>query len=168
MPDRATNLKIEEWDSNHLRYAELTSLVESQGQLEWFNFRADWHISTHILVALNNSDLVGFLRFVVQPIGPDTGCPPIQYKGINLIEAKVIAFAVDAAQRSQGMGRQLQIALIEHARSLDCYQIRSHSSGKNTANHQLKLSLGYAAHPIIRGDDYLGVYFILPLGYSQE
>ena len=128
MSNRTTNLKIEEWNSNHPRYAELISLVESEGQLEWFNFGADWHISTHILVALNNTKLAGFLRFVVQPIGPDADCPPVQYKGTNLIEAKVIAFAIDAAQRQQGMGRQLQTVLIEHARALNCYQIRSHSN----------------------------------------
>ena len=51
---------------------------------------------------------------------------------------------------------------------MGCYQIRSHSSGDNQANHYLKLSLGYGVHPIIRGEDQRGVYFVLPLWSMEE
>ena len=50
------------------------------------------------------------------------------------------------------------------AQRLGCYQLRSHSSGDNTANHQLKLAMGFALHRIERGDDQRGAYFIMPLG----
>ena len=107
--------------------------------------------------------LAGFLRYVIQPIGPDMDCPPVQHQGADLLEAKVLAFAVDKPYQRQGIGRQLQEALMERARAQGCHQIRSHSSGDNRENHQLKLSLGYGVHPIVRGDDRRGVYFILPL-----
>jgi len=38
-----------------------------------------------------------------------------------------------------------------------------HSSGDHQANHPLKLSLGFAVHPILRGEDRWGVYFVMPL-----
>jgi len=163
MVDRQTNTHIEEWGQTHSRLEELLSFVKHQGQLDWFNFNAAWHLSTHVLVSLRGSELVGFLRFVVQSIGPDADCPPVQYQGADLLEAKVIAFAVSETRRAQGIGRRLQEALIERARTLNCHQIRSHSGGQNAANHQLKLSMGYGVHPIIRGDDHQGVYFVLPL-----
>jgi GNAT superfamily N-acetyltransferase len=156
-------LSIEEWDLQHPRWSELLALVSQLHQSEWFAFVAKWHASSHVLVALRSSAIVGFLRFVLQEIGPDSDCPPIQFQGKNLQEAKVLAFGVLSLQRRQGIGRALQEALRQLARALDCYQIRSHSSGDNLENHQLKLSLGYSVHPIIRGEDRRGVYFILPL-----
>jgi GNAT superfamily N-acetyltransferase len=158
-----TDITIEEWGSQHPRWLELLALATQLNQKDWFTFTAEWHASSHVLVARRNSEIVGFLRFVLQEIGPDTDCPPIQWKGENLREAKVIAFGVHPSQQRQGIGRKLQEALRQRAQGLGCYQIRSHSSGDNLANHQLKLSLGYGVHPIIRGDDRRGVYFILPL-----
>ena len=157
------NITIEEWTLQHARWSELLKLVSQLNQLDWFTFTAEWHTSSHILVAQREAEVVGFLRFVLQDVGPDTDCPPIQWKGKNLREAKVLAFGVLPHERRQGIGRKLQEALVQRARVLNCYQIRSHSSGDNLANHQLKLSLGYGVHPIIRGDDHRGVYFILPL-----
>src|SRR5215212_6463584 len=162
-----TDLTIEEWKSQHDRWLELLELVTRLNQKDWFTFTAEWHSSSHALVAQRNSEIVGFLRFVLQDIGPDTDCPPIPWKGENLQEAKVIAFGVMPTQRRQGIGRKLQEALRQRAQALGCYQIRSHSGGDNLANHQLKLSLGYGVHPIVRGDDRRGVYFILPLHGSE-
>ncbi len=158
-----TEVTIEEWDAQHSRWSELLDLVNQLDQSDWFTFTAEWHIHSHVLVALRGSALVGFLRFVRQEIGPDSDCPPIQFQGQTLQEAKVLAFGVHPLQRRQGIGRQLQEALRQRAQALGCYQIRSYSSGDNIANHQLKLALGYSAHPIIRDEDPRGVYFILPL-----
>jgi GNAT superfamily N-acetyltransferase len=161
-------ITIEQWESQHARWLELIALVTRLNQMDWFTFTAVWHSSSHVLVAQRNVETVGFLRFVIQDIGPDMDCPPIQWKGENLREAKVIAFGVLPTQRRQGIGRKLQESLRQQAQALGCYQIRSHSSGDNLANHQLKLSLGYGAHPITRGDDRRGVYFILPLRRLEE
>lgn len=162
------DITVEEWGSQHTRWVELLELVTQLNQRDWFTFTAEWHISSHVLVAQHNAEIVGFLRFVLQDIGPDTDCPPIQWKGENLREAKVIAFGVLPAQRQRGIGRKLQEVLRLRAQALGCYQIRSHSSGDNLANHYLKLSLGYGVHPIIRGSDRRGAYFILPLQQLEE
>lgn len=163
-----TAITIEEWEPRHARWLELLELVTQLNQRDWFTFTAEWHFSSHVLVARRNAEIVGFLRFVLQAIGPDTDCPPIQWEGENLREAKVSAFGVLPTQRRQSIGRKLQEALRQRAEALGCYQIRSHSSGDNLANHQLKLSLGYGVHPVIRGDDRRGVYFILPLRRLEE
>jgi len=161
-------ITIEEWKPEHPRWQELLVCVRQLHQSDWFDFTAERHASSHALVAQRGVEIMGFLRYVVQEIGPDMDCPPIQWKGETLREAKVIAFGVIPTQRQQGIGRKLQEALRQEAQELGCYQIRSHSSGDNLANHQLKLSLGYGVHPIIRGEDRRGVYFILPLRSSKE
>ncbi len=62
-----------------------------------------------------------------------------------------------------GFGKALQLAMIEHAKKLGCYQVRSFSFGSSSKNHALKTSLGLALHPVARGDDQRGCYFVLPL-----
>jgi len=162
-PSRQAETYIEEWDDHHPRFPALMGFIQREGQSDWATFNADWHQSSHLLVARRGQTLVGFLRFVIQPIGPDADCPPIQFQGGNLLEAKVLAFAVDEAYQRQGIGRQLQETLIQRAQALGCHQIRSHSGGDQLANHHLKLALGYGIHPIVRGADKRGAYFILPL-----
>ncbi|HEY3474745.1 MAG TPA: GNAT family N-acetyltransferase [Anaerolineales bacterium] len=163
MSTNSARISAEEWYPHHARWSDLLAVVAQLHQDDWFTFTAEWHYSSHVLVAQHGTEIAGFLRFVVQEIGPDADCRPVQWKGENLREAKVIAFGVLPAQRGRGIGRKLQEALREQAEALGCYQIRSHSSGDNQANHRLKLSLGYGVHPIVRGDDRGGVYFILPL-----
>ncbi len=155
---------IEEWKPTHPCWTELVDVVAEQGQTDWVAFTGEWHHSSHMLVAHSDGEILGFLRFVVQGIGPDSDCPPVQLNGEILREAKVLAFAVKEAHRRRGVGRTLQECLIVEAKARGLFQIRSHSSGDNVANHRLKLALGYAVHPIIRGDDTRGAYFILPLG----
>jgi GNAT superfamily N-acetyltransferase len=161
--DQPIKTRIQAWDTSHVRFPELVEFIAVQDQTDWFNFSAPWHLGSHVLVALHGKIIVGFLRFVLQHIGSDDDRPAVQFHGVDLVEAKVLAFAVSQAHRRQGIGRRLQQALIRRARALGCYQIRSHSSGTNAANHHLKLSLGYGVHPIVRGDDLRGVYFVLPL-----
>jgi GNAT superfamily N-acetyltransferase len=161
MPEPIT---IESWDSSHPDWGQLLGLASETGQLDWLNFKAEWHQGEHVLVALAVQEVIGFLRFVVQAIGPDSGCPPVRLQGEVLREAKVIAFAVQESHQRRGIGRALQERLVAEARAMGLYQVRSHSIGENTANHQLKLSLGFGVHPIVRGEDDSGAYFILPLG----
>ncbi|HSL30977.1 MAG TPA: GNAT family N-acetyltransferase [Anaerolineales bacterium] len=158
-----SDILIEEWEPGHPYWQRLLNFATELNQIDSLNFRAEWHASSHILVTFHGEEIVGFLRFVIQEIGPDADCQPVQWQGETLREAKVLAFGVSAVWRQQGIGRMLQKALEQRARAMGCYQIRSHSRGENPANHQLKLSLGYGIHPIIRGEDRRGVYFILPL-----
>jgi GNAT superfamily N-acetyltransferase len=155
--------EIEEWDSTHLRWSDLQHLIAAQDQTRWAETQAEWHLSSHFLVASLEGHIVGFLRFVTQVIGVEDDHAPVSYNNVPLTEAKILAFAVDSAYRRQGIGRALQKAAISLASELGCYQVRSHSSGSNAANHQLKLSMGFGVQPIIRGHDKGGVYFILPL-----
>jgi GNAT superfamily N-acetyltransferase len=155
---------VEVWPPEHPRGAELADFIARQGQTNWVAFHAPWHRSSHLLVALGaGQQITGFLRYVIQAIGADEERPAVELGGEPLLEAKVLAFAVDEAHRRQGIGRALQIALVQQAKAQGLYQVRSHSSGDNRANHQLKLGLGYGVHPIVRGQDERGAYFVLPL-----
>jgi GNAT superfamily N-acetyltransferase len=152
-----------EWGALWITAHELGARLD---QRNWLAFKAEWHLSSHLLVAVEDETVVGFLRFVLQPIGPDMDCPAVVVDGVELIESKIMAFGVVPERRRQGIGRALQQAAIERARELDCYQVRSHSSGDNQANHRLKLAMGFAMHPIVRGDDNHGCYFLMPLRTS--
>ncbi len=161
-------IAIAEWDRRHERWEELHAAVAALRQEGWIaTGAAPYRRSSHLLVALRDGAVAGFLRFVVQEIGPELDRPAVLFGGRPLTEAKILAFGVLPDFRRLGIGRALQVAAIEQARGLGCYQVRSHSSGKNSANHQLKLSLGFAVHPIVRGEDTTGVYFILPLGQPE-
>lgn len=149
---------------------EVASLVSTLGQLDWFQESQPFHLSSHVLAAMDGHRVVGFLRLVVQRIGDDekdfdAGAAGFQkaVAGSPLLEAKVLAFGVDPAQRRRGIGRLLQLFAIRRARDLGCWQVRSHSAGESQENHRLKVSLGFAVHPISRGDDRSGAYFLLPL-----
>lgn len=116
-----------------------------------------------MIVALSDSLIIGFLRFVTQIIGTDDDHEPVIFNDSALVEAKVLAFGVVEPYRNQGIGWALQEHTLRYAKQLGCYQVRSYSSGRNTANHHLKLAMGFGVHPIVRGDDTGGVYFIMPL-----
>ncbi|MEU6201417.1 GNAT family N-acetyltransferase [Streptomyces sp. NPDC047061] len=140
------------------------ALIDELGQSDWVRFTAGFHLSSHLLAAYSpDTLLMGFCRYVVQPIGPDTGCPPITVQGQAVHEAKILAFGVPERWRRRGVGTALQRAVIAAAGRQGCHQVRSHSSGENVENHQLKLRLGFAVHPTVRDDDDRGCYFILPL-----
>jgi GNAT superfamily N-acetyltransferase len=154
---------IEEWNATHARWPELLAVIAEQDQTGWADFSADFHWSTHMLVALEEARIAGFLRYVVQPIGPDAGCPPLALAGRVLTEAKILAFGVAPERQRRGIGRALQLRCIGDASERGCYQVRSHSGGDHPANHQLKLALGFGVLPIVRGDDTRGAYYVLPL-----
>ena len=114
-------------------------------------------------MALVNDQVVGVLRFAVQPIGPEAHCPPVLHDGVTLTEAKIHAFAVRSEYRNQGIGTLLQKQAIRRARELGCYQVASYSNYDRAANYHLKLSLGFAAQPEVHGDNHQGSYFLMPL-----
>lgn len=82
-----------------------------------------------------------------------------------LRELFVRSFAVDEAHRRQGYGRALQLAALDLARCLGCYQLRSWSSLDKHANYALKIGLGFAVHPAIQvahnGTPISGAYFVM-------
>jgi GNAT superfamily N-acetyltransferase len=100
---------------------------------------------------------------VTQVIGTDADHDPILFDGTSVTEAKILAFGVDSTHQRQGIGRALQEAALRLARTLGCYQVRSCSGGSHAANHQLKLRMGFAVHPVVRDTDTRGVYFVMPL-----
>ena len=156
-------LCVQTWDDGHPRWADLLTVIDSVGQKPWAIDWHDWYLSSHMLVALLDDAIAGFLRLVRQPIGPDMACETVTVQGEPLVEAKVMVFAVAPAYRRQGVGRVLQAAAIREARALGCYQLRSYSNGEKLANHQLKLGLGFGVQPHIRDDDNRGVFFVMPL-----
>jgi GNAT superfamily N-acetyltransferase len=143
---RVSDIRIEQWDDSNERWAQLVELLEREDQLRWIlpedgPLRAD----AHVFVALEADAVVGFLAFIVQEIGPPDGCPPL-----GLTEAKVLAFGVREDRRRSGIGRALQLRLLERATELGCYQARSVTGVDRVANLRLKLALGFAVSPTIR------------------
>jgi GNAT superfamily N-acetyltransferase len=159
---------ISQWNSTHPSWSKLLQIVDDLKQTDWFTFKADWHLSSHILVASDADEIMGFLYFVMQEIGIEEDHAVVTFAGQNLVEAKVIAFGVVPNYRRHGIGRELQLAAMALATKLGCYQMRSHSGGDSLANHQLKLALGFSVYPILRGDDTAGVYFLKTLSHTPS
>ncbi|MER6082844.1 GNAT family N-acetyltransferase [Streptomyces sp. NPDC001833] len=157
-------IQVREVPGGHVEDDPVWALIDELGQSDWVRFTAGFQLSSHVLAAYSAGPLpLGFCRYVVQPVGPDTGCPPFTLQGQAVHEAKILAFGVPERWRRRGVGTALQRAVIAAAGTKGCHQVRSHSSGENVENHQLKLRLGFAVHPIVRDDDVRGCYFILPL-----
>ena len=158
-----SELTISAWNKDHPHWPKLTAIIEQLGQMNWVTVQGDWHLSSVLLVACIDEKPVGFLRYVIQEIGVDEDLDVVRLGNKPLREAKVLAFGVVEHRRRQGIGTQLQQALIENSRQAGCYQVRSHSSLSNKANHQLKLSLGFGVHPLPSTSERGGFYFVLPL-----
>jgi GNAT superfamily N-acetyltransferase len=160
-----TNYLIEEWDETHPRWHEFVACLEMVAPEQApFVFDESYRAyQSYLLVALQSNEVVGFIRFAVQPIGPEAKCPALYLGGVQLTEAKIHAFAVCENSRNQGIGMELQRQTIRRAKALGCYQVASYSSYGHNANHHLKLSLGFAAQPEVHGDNHQGIYFIMPL-----
>ncbi len=125
----------------------------------------------HLLGAVEAGQIVGHLSLKRQPIlvpatigsgGVET--PVAGPDGAPLEELFVYTFAVDEGFRRRGIGRALQLAGLELARELGCYQVRSWSSLDKTANYALKIGLGFGIHPAVytteSGLAVSGVYFV--------
>lgn len=151
---------VEHWPRNHARWAELEAFCDAAGQRRYLDLLFDWHTGSDTFVALAGDQIVGLLRSCYQPIGPDEDCEPVVVDGKVLSEAKVIGFYVDEAWRRVGFGRNLQQLAMQHARERGCYQFRSRSSADKTANHQLKLDMGFCIVPTIRSGNRVGAFFV--------
>lgn len=160
-----TQCSIEEWDETHPRWQEFAACLEAVAPEQASFVLGDRYgaYQSYLLVALQSGHVVGFIRFAVQPIGPEAKCPPLCLNGVQLTEAKIHAFAVREDARGQGIGTELQRRTISRAKALGCYQVASYSSYGRDANHHIKLSLGFAAQPEVHGDNHQGVYFVMPL-----
>jgi GNAT superfamily N-acetyltransferase len=160
-----TQYSIEEWDETHPRWQEFAACLEAVAPEQAPFVLGDRYraYQSHLLVALQSGQVVGFIRFAVQPIGPEAKCPALCLNGVPLTEAKIHAFAVREDARGQGIGTELQKRTIRHAKELGCYQVASYSSYGRDANHHIKLSLGFGAQPEVHRDNQQGVYFLMPL-----
>jgi GNAT superfamily N-acetyltransferase len=161
----AATFSIEEWNERHPRWHEFINCLETVApdQIPFVVGKHYHEYACYLFVALQLNEVVGFLRFAMQPIGPEAKCPPLYLNGIQLTEAKIHAFAVREESRSQGIGTELQRQAIRRAQALGCFQVASYSSYGRDANHHIKLSLGFGAQPEVHGDNQQGVYFIMPL-----
>jgi GNAT superfamily N-acetyltransferase len=160
---------IERWTSAHPRWSELMAL-QGVEDLDLEAKTQEWHLSTRTLVALEDDEIAGVLRFWTQVIGVDEDKPSFLVDGEPSIEAKVVTFHVLDRFRSGGIGRRLQLAAVRWARELGCYQLRSRSPYASEANHGLKASLGFGISPgRNRPDgDRDTAFFVLPLRMDQE
>lgn len=154
---------IELWESNHPRWEEFVECLQQVApeQAPFVLGEYSRHLPCFLGVALQDDRAVGFLRFGVQPIGPEENCLPLTLGGVVLTEAKIHAFAVREETRRQGIGTALQQWAIRRAADLGCDQLVSHTSYENAANLQVKLSLGFAAHP--ENGPEGSVRFLMPL-----
>lgn len=159
------NVVFEEWDGSHPRYPDFVQFLETVEpfQLQFVVGDTYARYESHLLVALDDGQVAGAIRFAVQPIGPEARCPVIHLRGVPLTEAKIHVFAVRPASRCRGIGTHLQRWVIARARALGCHQVASYSSYDREANYRIKLSLGFAAQPEVHGDNEQGVYFLMPL-----
>ena len=155
---------IQQWSEDHPRWPEFIQCLQDAApeQSPFVVGEYARHLPCHLLVALQADRIVGFLRFGIQPIGSEAGCPPLVLNGAPLTEAKIHAFAVREECRGQGIGTALQRCAIERSRELGCHQLASHSSYDREANVHVKLSLGFSAQPDDNGDPR-GIRFLMPL-----
>lgn len=156
---------IENWDTAHPRYADFIDCVNASAEEQMVFLQGSYFQDhpCHLLVALQQNVVVGFLQFAVMPIGPEAHCPPLALDGQSLMEAKIHAFGVRPEARGRGIGRALQKQAIRQARQLGCYQLASQSSYEREANYHVKLSLGFAVQPERNSDNEYSVFFIMPL-----
>ena len=159
--------RIEELTPSDPSWAELVEVIGKEGQAKAAFDPFFARFPRHFVAARQGGRIVGFLMFVVWGIGPhDRGHPPVERDGKALTEAKIIAFGVTPAHRRLGVGRTLQEHVLSRARALGCYQVRSVSRWSRQANHQLKLSMGFAVEPMER--DEPSVAFVMPLGPDRQ
>lgn len=130
----------------------------------------EWHLGIYTLVALEDAQIVGVLRFWTQVIGVDEDKPPLIVDGEPAVEAKIVTFYVLDEFRRRGIGRSLELAAVSWARDLGCYQVRTRSAYSRTGNHGLKASLGFGISPgRNRPDEPVDTaFFVLPLRLAPE
>lgn len=167
-----SSFDIEEWEETHPHWQELIRYIESE-QLAYGVLDEQGRVpGAHLLVAVQAYQLMGFLMFLVQPIGPEMDCPILcDREGRALTEAKIRAFHVREEWRGQGIGTALQREVLHMAAAQGCYQVRSRSDFSRQANYAIKLKLGFVAHPAIRslkGGEEPGIYWIKRISPGEK
>lgn len=157
----AATFTVEEWEESHPQWADFVQCLEQTApeQAPFVLGEYARHLPCRLIVALQKAQVVGFLRFGVQPIGAEENCSPLTLDSVLLTEAKIHAFAVREECRGHGIGTALQERAIAVARELGCHQLSSHSSYEREANCHVKLSLGFCALPERQGS----IRFLMPL-----
>jgi GNAT superfamily N-acetyltransferase len=148
---------IHEVDLNTTLYETVLDLADRLGQERYVVRDYPDAMRRILLVAIEEDHPVGFLFAIVQVLGRQEGCSPIFLNGQSLVECYIEAFGVLPEFRRQGIGQELQEAIIRIAHNIDCYQVRSRSPVTARENYELKLKMGYAIHPSTENDSY---YFI--------
>ena len=161
------NYKISEWNSSHPRWSEIVDFFDQHqsgvpDQIDGYDQR-----DSRILVAHTQEKILGTLRLIVIPIGPEDNLPAVMVDGQELLQGKVKNFFVLPEYRRQRIGTKLQKAAIDLAKSLHCCQLASFSYSHSRENHALKLRMGFTVRPETRGKDRHGLYFIMPLNPSD-
>ena len=160
--------EITEWTADHSRWSEIVDFFDqNQSGLPEFIDGYDQRDS-RILVAHTNRNVLGVLRLIVIPIGPEDNLPAVKVNGKELLQAKVMNFFVSPEFRRNRIGMNLQEKAIELARTLHCRQLASFSYSQNRENHALKLRMGFTVRPETRGSERHGLYFLMPLVSSDE
>lgn len=157
---------LQEMTEDHPRWPDFGRCLEETAPEQAPFVLGDYarHLPCYLSVAFQEGQIVGFLRFGVQPVGAEEQCPPLVLNGVTLTEAKIHAFAVHREHRGQGIGTALQRQAIRRARELGCYQLASHSGygPETSASHHVKLSLGFSALPETHGGQQ-SIRFLMPL-----
>lgn len=160
--------KISEWADSHPRWSEavrffdrhqsgLPNLIDGYDQRD-----------SRVLVAHTTQHILGVLRLIVIPIGPEDNLPAVKIDGKELLQAKVTNFFVSPEFRRRRIGMNLQKHAIDLARSLRCRQLVSFSYSHSRENHELKLRMGFTVRPESRGSERHGLYFMMPLISGSE
>ncbi len=160
--------QITEWDRSHPRWSEVVAFFdENQNGLPDLIDGYDQRDS-RVLVAHTPETIVGVIRLIVIPIGPEDNLPAVVIDGEELLQAKVMNFFVLPEFRRQRIGTNLQKSAIALAESLNCCQLASFSYSHNRENHALKLRMGFTVRPETRGNERHGLYFIMPLEPTDD
>lgn len=160
--------QISEWTASHPRWSEVVEFFDQhQSGLPKFIDGYDQRDS-RVLVAHTPGNILGVLRLIVIPIGPEDNLPPVMVNGEELLQAKVKNFFVLPKFRRKRIGMNLQERAIELARILHCRQLASFSYSESRENHALKLRMGFTVRPETRGSERHGLYFLMPLVSSGE
>ena len=167
---RMEKYEISEWAYSHPRWLEVVGFFDEHqnglpNSIDGYDQR-----DSRVLVAHTNRNILGVLRLIVIPIGPEDKLPAVKIDGKELLQAKVMNFFVLPEFRRRQIGSNLQKSAIDLARSLHCCQLASFSYSHNRENHALKLQMGFTVRPETRGNDRHGLYFMMPLmpgGESQ-
>lgn len=160
--------QISEWGDSHPRWSEVEDFFKQHQSgfphlIDGYDQR-----DSRILVAHTPRKILGILRLIVIPIGPEDDLPAVKIDGKELLQAKVKNFFVLPEFRRKRIGMNLQKHAIDLARTLNCRQLVSFSYSHSRENHELKLRMGFTVRPETRGSERHGLYFMMLLTSGGE